>query len=516
MDNGIGKNLANLLRKTALISSIAVPLSFVSCKEENYPPVAGLEVNPTSGEVPLPVRMKSTSHDLNGDDDIKDYKLHINNEVINNNTPTDITRTFDTPGTYKVYEEVTDSKGLSDKSDVISIEVYRGPFIEQSASLFNDVEIKYTATLSRVNKAELKVNRDGALLLTEEVKDVNQSGVDYDKTFNYTNDGITKGNYEFVLKSENLEKKNLEKKTSVVVPNYPPTLNIDNTKIDLNEDSEITITVPKPKDKNPEDNKDISIKSVRSLDNKTLTTLEEYEDGYKLKIKALPKSIGDYKIELEYGSASGGLETKVLEGEIIKDTRMKVNPFVSTNSNGAAYGLLTTKAERESYIQAKLYEDWVNTILYHTNPLWDCTEFSLQLMTNFHGFPGLTGYSGDNLDSIYYYHGTYKDNGKYGIPIYFAHISTGAGHDMNAILTGDNATKFEDWSFIEPQRDSINVKPGHLYMQETFTIDIRAPPRDRDGKQYGVVKILGFDVKNKIPSLIWINEDPNLNFIKQR
>jgi hypothetical protein len=192
-----------------------------------------------------------------------------------------------------------------------------------------------------------------------------------------------------------------------------------------------------------------------------------------------------------------------------------INPFISTNQNGKAYDLLKTKTERENYVQEKLYEDWVNTIPGNIN-FWDCTEYSEQLMTNFHGFPNETGYSGSNLDSIYYYHRTYKDNGKYGIPVYFVLISTGIGHNMNAILTGDDATKFENWSFIEPQKDKI-IKPGEEYMPETCTLDIRAPPKDRNGRQYENVPILMFEVKNKIPSLVWINyDDPNLNIIMKR
>ena len=44
----IRRNLASLLRKAAIVSSLAVPLVFGGCREENYPPVAKLEVNPKS------------------------------------------------------------------------------------------------------------------------------------------------------------------------------------------------------------------------------------------------------------------------------------------------------------------------------------------------------------------------------------------------------------------------------------------------------------------------------------
>ena len=138
-------------------------------------------------------------------------------------------------------------------------------------------------------------------------------------------------------------------------------------------------------------------------------------------------------------------------------------------------------------------------------------------MTNFHGFPEATGYSGFNLDSIYYYRGTYKDNGKYGLPVYFVGVNGTIAHNMNAILTGDDITKFEDWCFIEPQRDAINVKPGQLYIPSTCYIDIRAPAKTRSGEQLTNVSIIRFRVNNGVGKLDWINnENPNSKIIKNR
>jgi len=95
-----GKGLTCKCGKTILISAILLPLVFARCKEENYPPEAKLEVSP-------------------------------------------------------IYGEAFDSEGLNDKTEVSTVEVKGRPFMEQSASLYNDVEIKYNATLSYVDKAEL-------------------------------------------------------------------------------------------------------------------------------------------------------------------------------------------------------------------------------------------------------------------------------------------------------------------------------------------------------------------------
>jgi hypothetical protein len=203
----------------------------------------------------------------------------------------------------------------------------------------------------------------------------------------------------------------------------------------------------------------------------------------------------------------------------VEGQQYTANPFVSTNINGKEYDLLKTRTQRDSLVQEKLNEDWVSEIAPSNNPLWDCTEYSSQLIKNFHGFPGLEGYSGSDLDSIYYYHGTLKDNGKYGLPVYFVLIPNGAGHNMNCILTGNDATKFEDWNFIEPQFDQINVKPGEAYIPKDCEIDIKyayVNESQSQGKFLASVPILEFKINNGIPTLTWKNSDTNLKIITNR
>jgi hypothetical protein len=128
----MGKSLASLLRKTAiktaLISSIALPLAFGSCKPEpkNYAPEAHLEVSPTNGDSPLKVSIKLTGSDLDGIDDIKEYKLTIDSKVIKKNTPLDTIIKFRNSGEsdilYNILGEVTDSENQIGKSyDVIRV-----------------------------------------------------------------------------------------------------------------------------------------------------------------------------------------------------------------------------------------------------------------------------------------------------------------------------------------------------------------------------------------------------------
>lgn len=504
----------NLIKHEFSLIILGVCYSFLpSCEPENEPPTAKLEVSPIYGEIPVDVRMRVTGQDPDGVGDIKQYVLYIGSESVKSSTPIDITRTFTNEGKVNIYGEVVDSESQSNKTPASQLELTLTEGIEQSAALANENEIAYSATLKKIANAELTINKNGTFFLKQSITDNSQTGPDYQKTFKYNPDGLTKGIYEFILKSGTLEKK-----TNVEVPNYKPTLNLSGVNTEFEEESEIVLDLSgKIMDKNPEDNP-VSINSVGSVEGKTRPTL----DNSNLKIKSFWNELGEYQIKLNVQNVNGGLEEIIFNGNILKGPyEYVINPFIATNANGAAYDLLTTKAQRDAYVQQKLLEDWADAyhIPYNLDPLWDCTQYSGQLKVNFHGIPGATGYSGDNIDSIYYYGGTIKDNGKYGVPIYFVQIVEvdGPGHHMNGILNGDDITKFEDWCFIEPQRDSINVKPGRLYIPSTCYIEIRTPPRKRDGEQLIDVPIIKFNINNKVATLDWINyDDPNLKIVKNR
>ena len=345
-----------------------------ACEPENEPPTAKLEVNPLTAEVPAEVRMRVTGEDPDGVGDIKQYNLIIGSENIKSNTPIDITRTFTDVGTIKIYGQVTDSENQINKTSAKSLELLVGPYIDQSASLVNENEIIYSATVHKKTNAKLEIKKDGALFMTIPIPDVNTSGVDFQKVFKYNPDGITKGNYEFKLKSDDLEKTN-----SVQIQNYKPTTDLSGVDVGLMEGIEKTVALPTPLDKNPEDNP-VTIKSATSTDGKTQVTL----NGYNVTIKPLTYT-GNYQIEIEFGSSVGGLEKAILAGSITPEPWLYIiNPFISTNPNGAAYDALTTKAQRDAYVQQKLFEDWTNTIMpsFPPNPLWDCTQYSNQIITN--------------------------------------------------------------------------------------------------------------------------------------
>ena len=433
--------LSYTLRKMAFILFLAaVIVIFTGCKEQNYAPVASLEVNPVYGDAPLEVRIKVDGDDLNGKEDIKEYRAGINTEIIKSKTPIDITKTFYNQGTIKVYGEVIDSKNASNKTGTKSIEVYQGPFIDQSAELQNDVEIKYSATLSKVSNAELKVKKSGNEVFSEEISDVNGSGADYEKTFTYADDGFTKGNYEFVLTSDNLQKNSL-----MQIPNYKPTSNIGNITLNLEEDADSTIILSqgniKPIDENPEDNP-VPISKATSLDGKTQLTL----NGYNLNVKALPDLTGNYQVEVEYGSAEGGLEKAVFQGNITAHTwKYLVNPFVQPNdtTKPIVWNNFTTFSQRSSHFYNDLADDKTDTVTAIPDR-FVCTDFASLLAINFNGYPNLPPDP----------RGLYTNN-KYNIPMCTVTLGiTGSPfHQVDGVIFGDSFSNINDWRFISAEYD---------------------------------------------------------------
>ena len=115
----IGRTLKNLLYAIPIASAMTF---MTGCEPENSPPEAKIEVSPIKGNAPLEVRIKLTGEDLDGVGDIKKYRLNINKEVINSNSPIDIKRTFENPGLVSVYGEVFDSENEYDKTNVSSVE----------------------------------------------------------------------------------------------------------------------------------------------------------------------------------------------------------------------------------------------------------------------------------------------------------------------------------------------------------------------------------------------------------
>ncbi|SHI94901.1 hypothetical protein SAMN05444280_10898 [Tangfeifania diversioriginum] len=151
--------------------------------------------------------------------------------------------------------------------------------------------------------------KDGEKILSE---NISNSG--YSKTFSYSsNEKITKGNYDFITKFKNKDGKDTSIVSRIKIPNYNPTVNWDNLDMNFEEDSEISINLPIPKDKNPEDNPVNYIPESFSSDK---ADLEFDSEENSLKIKGIEDIFGNYNVNAEFGSGERGIGSVSKEGMI--------------------------------------------------------------------------------------------------------------------------------------------------------------------------------------------------------
>ncbi len=442
----IGKTLKNILYTGAFVGASLFP---TSCEPENDPPTAKLEVTPLTAEVPAQVRMKVTGEDPDGIEDIKQYELYIGSENIKSKTPIDITRTFQDEGKIQIYGVVTDSENQTGKTPEKSLQLTLTEAIEQSASLVNDVQVNYSATLKKVDKAQLSVKKNNSEIFSQEITDVNEYGTDYNKTFTYASDGFTKGDYEFVITSGEKEKKN-----SVNIPNYKPTANFTNINIDMEQDGNVSATLGNIYDKNPEDVASASYTNAKSLDGKTSVDLS----GNILEIDALPNQTGDYRVEVEYGSTAGGLEKSVLTGNITPRTwKFYVNPFVQPNDTTKAivWNNFSTSAQRNAHFEDRLYNyDKTDEI---ENPDWVCSDYVRAWKIAFNGYP-IEGLENNNWHNIPAYDVTIDIYGK-------------PSHALGGVVIGDYVSDITSWRFVETQND-LTFSPNQIKEWGAYKITI--------------------------------------------
>ena len=109
--------------------------------------------------------------------------------------------------------------------------------------------------------------------------------------------------------------------------------------------------------------------------------------------------------------------------------------------------------------------------------------------------------------------------GKLGLPTYEVDLNDDItlpdGHGMNAILTGDTLTNFNNWNLIEPQTDATNVKPKEQYIPENCKhVQILYNylfKNDTHEKNFWQIKVLEFEIIDGKATLTYnINNDNNL------
>lgn len=182
----------------------------------------------------------------------------------------------------------------------------------------------------------------------------------------------------------------------------------------------------------------------------------------------------------------------------------KINPFKQPDkSKEIVWDTISTKAQRENLLRKDLAEDKTDTITY--NPNFVSGDFATQLNINFYGISGFNFCKNDTTTFSAY---DLTHLGRFNIPLYFTGVvnsSNGAGHGMNAALVGDNPLNWNDWSFVEPQTDGMNVQPGSQSIPINSTIHINQTHwyvNENNKNRILNKPFVTFNVVNGVPSLV--------------
>jgi hypothetical protein len=213
----------NSFRKALIVVSLAGFMTFYGCHKpdpdvpDNYAPVAFTKVTPPAGEAPLSTRIEGFGTDKDGVADITLYTVNIDGKDTTGNSPFDFVKVFTTPGTHKVYTIVKDSKGATNKSDVVSVNVNSQVFSAPVASL--NVSATYGTSPLTVRMKASGTDKDNdistyVLYLDGEVLDSLSRPVDTTMTFRPGTHTVS---------AQVFDKKRLNNKTSNT------TINIDQT-----------------------------------------------------------------------------------------------------------------------------------------------------------------------------------------------------------------------------------------------------------------------------------------------
>ena len=181
------------------------------------------------------------------------------------------------------------------------------------------------------------------------------------------------------------------------------------------------------------------------------------------------------------------------------------------------WNFLQTRGERESWLTKMLAIDKTDEKQYVSgdeNTRWISGNFASQVVINFHGYD-------ENAEGKTFIPNKYDQsmNGLFNIPVYFVNSvnsDNNGSHGMNALLIGDNPLDFNDWSFVEPQTDEINVQPNSQSIGNNGFIGIQKMANFGDpywGEDFPIVEqVVNFEINSGIV----LQGDPSQNLLLSR
>ncbi len=462
---------------------------------ENNPPIAIVSADPSQGEAPLTSRIKVSGSDEDGVEDIKKYYLEIGKLGIGveRTNPIDTNLVFSDYGDYNIRGIVEDKKGARDTLEVLLNILQENPSVTQSVDLKDYVRINYNLNFEEIGSVDLDVIRDGNKILSKSI-----SEKEYSEIFSYSdNQDITKGFYEFIANFKTKENKDTSVINSIEIPNYNPEVDWSDLDINFDENSDTTIILPNPKDKNPEDNPVSYIPGSFSSDK---AYLEFNSENNELNIEGMPNRYGSYDINAEFGSDEGGFGTVQKQGTINEVLYQGYDPFSTPNlfGQGESHWENANREEKLKILDKANMQD--KSWEWESGPTFECGQFSKLKAVNTFGCEDF-----ENYDYFSNYEEFYKKekNGKFNIPVYrvrsdvdpdhFPDVDPNKlyGHQYNGVWVGpDNYvetrddTDFDQWVFFDPQFKGENgtyyVQPGDWQMDDNGQVSIYWFGRARD------------------------------------
>ena len=146
-----------------------------------------------------------------------------------------------------------------------------------------------------------------------------------------------------------------------------------------------------------------------------------------------------------------------------------------------------TPIQKQDWLEKMLAIDKTDEIPGSNNlPYWDCNQWAIQLMTNFHGF------SPEHFNTLTQVHPNMNltNNNRFNLPMlstkFFYFDSNGdyeGGHEINNLIMRNNVFDlFNSQNFIEPQNDkTMQQTVGYLTYGESSKTFIKGPPILEEG-----------------------------------
>lgn len=177
------------------------------------------------------------------------------------------------------------------------------------------------------------------------------------------------------------------------------------------------------------------------------------------------------------------------------------------------WNYLQAQSEREYWLESMLAIDATSELPYQTGVFISGDYRTVTEMN----FAGRINPNDPNIP----YNQDIINFARFNLPVYGVSVidpNSSWGHGMDAILKGENPLSWDDWSFVEPQNDDINVQPGGWNIPHGTLLGIDVLGGFQENGNRINIAIVAFQIdENGIPSLYpLVGTYPNPGLILER